>query len=57
MKDHRESEVEKLISHRSWRRYTALQEGPRGRSRQVQAHAFSRVREGSVSRVPGLKLG
>lgn len=57
MKDHRESEIEKLISHRSWRRYTALQEGPHGRSRQVQAHAFSRVREGSVSRVPGVKLG
>lgn len=53
----RETEIEKLIVHRSWRKYTAHTEGPHGEvkteDRQDRAigsgaHAFTKVHEWSA---------
>ena len=61
-KDHRESEIEKFITHRSWRGCTACLKGPHGRSRQGAgrdieagpgAHASRKVLAWSAVRFPG----
>lgn len=61
-KDHKGIEIEKFVSHRSWKKYMDTLRGPTGRSRQVQAeravepgaHTFIRVHDWNALAFPGL---